>query len=70
MPSMNQKNMALSPAVSALGLGSTLGDALIEQVDAESNLRKKKVREMEHMSMMTGAVGALLGTGSVGTGNG
>lgn len=73
MPTMNKKNLSLgipgSEAARALGIG--LGDQLIQQVEDETNLRKKKIRELDNMASMTGAVGALLGSqGNVGDGNG
>ena len=66
---MNKKNLGLgiafggmnSPAIAALNLTSKLGDTLQLQVDEEASLRTKKVKEMEKMASMTGAVGALLG---------
>jgi len=58
MPSMSQKNLGLSMAATHLGLGQEL----IQQVEDASELRRKKVREMENMSKLTGAVGALLGS--------
>ena len=60
MPSMNAKNMALSPAASDLGLGSSLQQQLQDETDEQ-----KKKRKLQQMTQMGQASQALLGSASV-----
>lgn len=64
MPSMNQKNLGISPAVNALGLG----DQLIEQVNAQVDERKKKMRDvasMQKQGVYSPAMNMLMGGSSL-----
>ena len=59
MATMNQKNIALSPAVSDLGLG----DRLRQQMSDEDEERKKKLLALSRQTFGNDAASMLLGNG-------
>lgn len=57
MPPVSNKNLALSPIVADLGLG----DKLVQQVQDETDARKKKLDMLQSQSIFTTAAKALFG---------